>query len=374
MNLKKYLWLTNIVLLLALAGLTLFGSIELYVLVYLAAFLILLARTFLTRGQKRVKLSLFIIYVFILTCQIVLAEQLLLLPGIDGEKRMPIDMSLYTYWLRRVICTIVILVPLVISRYVVVGKYAQFYLPSIKEAGSIGFAELKNAAAKMLLFAEKAGHTKESLSPANVREIFSDLPRHDSFHYINEGTLTESYFKKAEESMEDRRLYIVISHTGSAASEIISVFTNKNYNHASISFDRELETAVSYNGGDNIYPPGMNPEMISDFTKKRDASILVYSLPCSAEQKSQVLQIVRDINDSGSAYNMLGLMTKRSYRPNIMFCSQFVYRMLELAGLAYFKKADGLVEPTDFIELDYRRALTYEYELGLYGKTAGSEF
>jgi len=48
--------------------------------------------------------------------------------------------------------------------------------------------------------------------------------------------------------------------------------------------------------------------------------------------------------------------------------------MLELAGLAYFKKAAGLVEPTVFIELDYRRALAYEYELGLSGKTAESEF
>ena len=362
MSLRKYFWLTNIVILIAISALLFFGSFALFILVYTAVFLVLLARTFLPRGQKRVKLWLIIAFGFLLACQIVLAEQLLLLPGTDGGRVM-IDESLPTYWPRRIICTFVILVPLVISRYVVVAKYAQFYLPSIKETGSIGFAELKEAAAKALLFAEKAGHARDSISPANLREIIQDLPHHDSFNYVNEGTLTESYFKKAEETLADLRLYIVISRTGSAASSIISVFTNKNYNHASLSFDRELQTAVSYNGGNNVYPPGMNPEMLVDFAKNDDASILVYSLPCSAEQKARVLKRIRDINESGSAYNMLGLVTKHSYRPNIMFCSQFVYRMLEMEGLAYFKKADGYVKPTDFVELDYRRALVYEYEV-----------
>ena len=364
MSLKKYFWLTNIVLLVAIAGVFVFGSYLLFILVYIAAFLMLLGRTFLTRGQVRVKLWLFITFGVILVCQIVMAWQLLLIPVVADGGRAPIDPSLSTYWPRRIICTFALLVPLVISRYIVVGKYAQFYLPSIKEAGTIGFAEIKSAAAKALFFAEKAGRTKESLSTDNIREIIEDFPRHDSFNYVNEGTLTENYFIKAEASMADLNLYIVVSHTGSAASDIISVFTNKNYNHASLSFDRELETAVSYNGGNNVYPPGMNPEMFADLNRKGDASILVYSLSCSVEQKTQVLRLIRDVNESGSAYNMLGLMTKRSYRPNIMFCSQFVYRMLELAGLAYFKKADGRVRPTDFIELDYRRALKFEYEVG----------
>jgi hypothetical protein len=296
--------------------------------------------------------------------QIMLAIEILDPPGIDGFY-VPIDPSLLSYWPRKFAWTLVIAVPLVISRYVIVGKYAQFYLPSIKEAGSIGFTELKDAAARVSVLSEKAGHTSESLSVANFREILNDLPRHDSFHYVNDGTLTEGYFKKAEETLADPHLYIVVSRTGSAASNIISVFTNRNYNHAPLAFDRELETVVSYNGGNNVYPPGMNPEMLADFVKKGDASILVYSLPCSTEQKAHVLQQIRDINESGSAYNMLGLVTKRSYRPNIMFCSQFVYRMLELVGLAYFKKTEGSVEPTDFVELDYHRVLAFEYEVKL---------
>jgi hypothetical protein len=366
MNLRKHFWLMNIITITAVAGLLIFGSdaLYLYVIVYMSIFFILFARTFLTRGKIFFKLGLSVIFLLVFIFQVMLSIDILNLTGVDGFLA-PIDPSLPSYWPRKFVCTFIIAVPIVISRYVTVGKYAQFYLPSIKEAGSIGFAELKGTAASVSVLAEKAGRTSKSLSIANFREIMNDLPHHDSFNYVNNGTLTEDYFKKAEETLADQRLYIVVSHTGSAASDIISVFTNKNYNHASLAFDRELKTILSYNGGNNVYPPGMNPEMLADFVKKGDASILVYSLSCSAEQKAKVLQQIRDINENGSAYNMLGLVTKRSYRPNIMFCSQFVYRMLELVGLAYFKKIEGRVEPTDFVELDYHRALAFEYEVRL---------
>jgi len=364
MNLLRYFWLTNIVIMIAIAGILIFGSFTLFILVYIALFLVLLARFMLPRGHKLVKLWLFIALGFFLACQIVLAEQLLLVPGPDGG-RVAIDSTLQSYWPRRIFCTFVILLPLAVSRYIVVSKYGQIYMPSIKETGTIGFAEIQGVVEKAKQFAEKAGTTRDSLSPANLREVIGDGMRHDSFNYLNKDSLSESYFDKVKETMTDLNMYIVISRTGSAASNMIAIVTGKKYNHASISFDRDLQTIVSYNSGNNVYPPGMNPEMIADLTKKNDASILVYSISCTAEQKAGVLQKIREINESGSAYNVLGLWTKRSYRKNIMFCSQFVYQMLKLEGLVYFDKDDGDVEPSDFIELDYHRALSFEYEVTL---------
>ena len=51
-----------------------------------------------------------------------------------------------------------------------------------------------------------------------------------------------------------------------------------------------------------------------------------------------MLDKIREINNEGSAYNLLGLVLKVTPQPNIMFCSQFVYTILELAGLNYFEK------------------------------------
>jgi hypothetical protein len=141
------------------------------------------------------------------------------------------------------------------------------------------------------------------------------------------------------------------------------MFTQKQYNHASISFDKELKTIVSYNGGERIYPPGLNMEMIKYFNKKQDSSIIVYSIPATAEKKKSIIDKINEINKQGNAYNLFGLVFKFSFRPNIMFCSQFVYRMLKDAGLNYFEKKDGQIKPTDLIELDYYRKLKYEYEI-----------
>ncbi len=46
-----------------------------------------------------------------------------------------------------------------------------------------------------------------------------------------------------------------------------------------------------------------------------------------------------------------------------MFCSQFVYCMLRVAGLDYFKKKPEEVKPTDFVELDYMRCLEYHGQI-----------
>ena len=103
----------------------------------------------------------------------------------------------------------------------------------------------------------------------------------------------------------------------------------------------------------------MNAEMMSFFNQKPDASVGVYRLPVTREQKQALLDKIRDINDQGSAYNLIGLVFKYSHRPNIMFCSQFVYSLLQSVGLQYFEKKPERVQPTDFVELDYFRKLEF---------------
>ena len=357
MKLKNYLWISNLIVILLMIILYILGDLVIFVLTYVAITFMLIVRSFLTDGSMIFKITLSLLFIFIMAIQIFVCMDIVF---VEGLTRMNPE-----FWFRRLIAVIIIAFPLIISRYIVVGKYAQYYLPSIKEAATISFAEFKSGVVRMKNFGGTMSKARESLSRENLAKIIKDLPRHDSFNYINEGSLTHEYFDRVKETFDDENIYIAISNTGSPASEIISVFTNKHFNHASLSFDRELETTISYNGGERLYPPGLNSEMLSFFKKKHDASIMVYSLPCTMEQKKFIMTLVEDINTTGSAYNMLGLMLKRSYRPNIMFCSQFVYRMLDLAGLAYFSKRDGKVEPLDFVELDYYRNLTFEYELKL---------
>jgi hypothetical protein len=230
----------------------------------------------------------------------------------------------------------------------------------IQDVSSIGFNDLKENAEKIK---NALKNFREKLTPENIGDLLKDMPRHNSFEYINNGSLTSAYFDYAYRTLDDPCIYIVISNTGSAASDLIAIFTNKQYNHVSLSFDGDLKTIVSYNGGERVYPPGMNHEMLQYFNKKADASIAVYRLKCTREQKKMIIDNIKKINHDGNAYNLLGLVLKYSHKPNIMFCSQFVYKMLKDAGLQYFDKPDAEVKPTDLIELDYQRKLEYVYEI-----------
>ena len=208
---------------------------------------------------------------------------------------------------------------------------------------------------------------KEILTDRNmVSDMISlatDMSRHDTLNYINKNSLNRKYFEIAEKLLDNGYLYIILSSTGSAAGEIIRKVTKKEYAHASIAFDEDLETIVSYNGGENIYAPGLNQELIEFFNKKEDANIIIYKIKADREQKKKVLDEISRINNEGSSYNLLGLLAPYSHRENIMFCSQFVYCMLKVAGLDYFEKKPEEVKPTDFVEYDYKRNLEFHDQI-----------
>jgi hypothetical protein len=190
-----------------------------------------------------------------------------------------------------------------------------------------------------------------TLSFKDIGVLARDLPRHNSFQYLTRFSLPEEYFAAAYKTLEDPYVYIVLSDTGSPGSRAIGLFTASPYNHVSLSFDPALETLVSYNGGNGVFPPGLNSERLEHFNQKPGASVAVYRLLITGDQKRLLVDRVAAINREGSSYNILGLLTGTSARPNIMFCSQFVYTVLEDAGAAYFNKKGGTVRPMDFIEL-----------------------
>jgi hypothetical protein len=272
--------------------------------------------------------------------------------------------NIFTSVIHRIIGMIFISIPFTINGIINGNASERFLLPSVDDIRVFTFNELVENIESVRKIIEKG---KKTFSKENMDELLADIPRHDSFRYINKGSLTDSYFESAYQTLDDCKIYIVVSNTGSPAGEIISIFTRKQYNHVSLSFDKELKTIVSYNGGEKVYPPGLNMEMIKYLNKKDDASIIVYSLPVTKEKKKMIIDKIKEINEQGNAYNILGLVLKLSFRPNIMFCSQFVYKMLKIVDINYFEKKEGQVKPTDFIEMDYDRKLRYEYRIKFNG-------
>lgn len=231
--------------------------------------------------------------------------------------------------------------------------------PSAEEPSAISYGQLLCHKEEIMRQADKLRKAGSILSRIEMAEILYQLPRHSSFRYVNRGTLTEAYFHKAFETADNGYVYLAITRSKSLSCDVIGLFTKKEYNHVSLAFDEQLDTIISYNGGQRAVPPGLNAELLAALTERDGSAVLVYRLPATAEQKRSLIQKVQKINAEGSAYNLMGLVFKGSAKPNIMFCSQFVYSMLKSAGLAYFDKKAAQVAPTDFIELDYGRKLEF---------------
>lgn len=204
----------------------------------------------------------------------------------------------------------------------------------------------------------------KKLSPVkDVIKVLADLPRHNTFSYINKHSLSNDFFKKAKRTLDNGYVFLILSSTGSPASNLIGRFTGRQYAHISLAFDAKLKTLVSYNGGNGIYAPGLNQEMLEFLNQKEDSSIIVYKIKVTKNEKKIIYDELVKINDKGSSYNILGMLLPYTVRENIMFCSQFVYRMLKVAGIEYFEKRPEEVRPTDFVEKDYKRKLEFCYEI-----------
>lgn len=354
-DIKRYTIALKVIIVLLLINVMIGGNYIFTILIYTFVCLLMIVRTLIVPAESRAKIYLNLVYIVILGLQISYISMVTF-----QEEQTEIHR-----FVGRLFGAAVIWFPFLVERFVTINKYTSFYLPSAHEVASIGFSDIKagrNKIVSAMEIIEKAG---QAFSVDNLKEIKDDLYRHNSFEYINKGLLTDEYFEEAGKWLEDGYIYIILSNTGSPASEIISTFTRKEYNHASLSFDPELKTILSYNGGERVYPPGLNYEMLDFFNKKEDASILVYKLACNKDQKIKILDKIKEINRDGSAYNLLGLVLKYSHKPNIMFCSQFVHKMLTYAGISYFDKKDGEVRPTDLIEMDYYRKLQFMYEMKL---------
>jgi hypothetical protein len=293
---EKYFSYVKAVLVLLSVGVLFISSVEIFFVAFVVVYILVVVRTIMTPGRQKTRRYLALAYTAILVVQITMIDSVLY-----SEAEF---ISVPDFIFRRVLGMVMLGLPMLVSRYVASVKYTHYYLPPIRETVGVGISELLNTAGEIKHTAEIISESKKKLCIENLKQLAHDMTRHNSFNYVNSDSLPEEYFKAARDSFNDPKIYIVISKTGSPASEFISVFTQKQYNHASISFDSKLQTVISYNGGEKVYSPGLNMELLEFFRKSPDSKLMVYSLPCTAEQKRQMLERIAKINKEGSAYNI----------------------------------------------------------------------
>ena len=157
-----------------------------------------------------------------------------------------------------------------------------------------------------------------------------------------------------------KKIYIVLTHSGTALSKIIKGFTKDEFSHISISLDKELNEMYSF-GRLNPYNPfwgGFVHEEIHKGTFKRfyKTKSKIYLLKITEEQYEDLKNNIKQIEQEKEKYkfNIMGLLAVGFHRKigktHSFYCAEFVKYVMEKSNIN--TKLPDIVKPEDFKNLE----------------------
>lgn len=170
-----------------------------------------------------------------------------------------------------------------------------------------------------------------------------------------------------------KKIYIVLTYTGTFLSKIIKIYTRKEYSHVSIALDSKLNQMYSF-GRLNPYTPifaGFVHEKIDEGTFKRfkKTKCKVYSLEIDENQYNKLESIIKEIQQNKNTYrfNFIGLLSAalnvKIRRERHFYCAEFVKYALEQSQVL---KLPEVVKPADYENVqamkEIYRGLLQEYK------------
>ena len=153
-----------------------------------------------------------------------------------------------------------------------------------------------------------------------------------------------------------RKVYIVLTFTGTILSRIVKLYTKKEYSHVSISLDKNLNHMYSF-GRIHAYNPfsaGFVQESPSFGTFKRfkNTRAKIYELEVEEKDYKKIEKIIHDFNHKKDDYgfNMIGLaavmIPYRIKRKKHFYCAEFVKYVFDQTSLNL--SLPEIVKPEDF--------------------------
>ena len=158
--------------------------------------------------------------------------------------------------------------------------------------------------------------------------------------------------------IREKKIYILLSDTGTILTRLIKSYTKKPYNHASIAFDAELIEVYSFGRktAKNPFIGGFVREDIHSVIFSQ-ADCAIYSLNITNDEFQKMHQYIQEIasKKENYRYNFIGLFgvlfKKPIKRKNAFFCSQFVASVLKESKVIDLEEREiSLVKPSDLTD------------------------
>ena len=157
-----------------------------------------------------------------------------------------------------------------------------------------------------------------------------------------------------------KKIYIVLTHTGTILSKIIKTYTKDEFSHVSISLDAELKEMYSFGrlNPNNPFIGGFIHEYIDKgtFEKFNKTRANIYSLEVTEKQYKELKKNIKQIEDEKENYtfNILGLFAagfqKKITWEKSFYCAEFVKYVLEKSNINMW--LPDIVKPEDFKRID----------------------
>ncbi len=167
-----------------------------------------------------------------------------------------------------------------------------------------------------------------------------------------------------------RKIYIVLTYTGTILSMLIKGYTKAEYSHVSIALDENLEEMYSF-GRLNPYNPfiggfvheGIN---VGTFKRFKKTKALIYSLELDERRYKKLKRLIKKMARKKQIYkfNTIGLVAcgfnKRIRRKNSFYCAEFVKYLLDQVHID--SNLPEIIKPMDFknmsdLEIEYNGIL-----------------
>ena len=153
-----------------------------------------------------------------------------------------------------------------------------------------------------------------------------------------------------------KKIYIILTYSGTLLSKIIKIYTRDEFSHVSISLDKELSKMYSF-GRLNAYNPfigGFVQENINKgiFYRFKKTKTKVYSLSITDEQYETIGNTINDFisNKKEYKFNIIGLFAV-AFKVKLKFeksyyCAEFVKHVLDEAHIETC--LPEIIRPEDF--------------------------
>ena len=153
-----------------------------------------------------------------------------------------------------------------------------------------------------------------------------------------------------------KKVYIVLTYTGTVLSKIIRLYTRAEFCHVSIALDQGLNEMYSF-GRLNPYNPfigGFVHEGLKRGTFKRfkNTKAAIYSINLTNQQYKTIKRTIKKFKKRKHLYtfNVIGLFATafniKYKKDNSFYCAEFIKYLMEQAQLQI--ELPELIKPNDF--------------------------